>query len=109
MPSITDIRRAMALATGLQAQDFDYVTEELLLRRAEASSKLHQRLNATGVATGRYFGNHFIANGFSWSWEDSPGGCGRTQSWSHTAQAGDSYRSVGQCPQGYRLFEIDVV
>jgi hypothetical protein len=111
MPSIEDIKRAMASTTGLDPDDFSYVTDELIRKRAESSRPLGQHPNAQVMlaGTGTYQGNHFVANGFSWSWEDSPGGCGRTQSWTHTAQSGDSYRSIGRCPQGYRLFEISII
>jgi hypothetical protein len=109
MPRVEDIRRTMALETGLEEDDFDYVTDQLLRRRAENSRPLQQHSNATTMLAGTYQGNHFVANGFSWSWEDDPGGCGRTQSWTHSAQPGDTYRSIGICPQGYRLFEIIII
>lgn len=40
-------------------------------------------------------------------WEDTRGnGCGRTRKWKLRLQLNDEYHEIGDCVEGYKLYEI---
>ena len=43
----------------------------------------------------------------TWFWEDGIGNtCARTRKWTYIVQLNDSFVPVGNCAEGYLLFEI---
>ena len=98
--SVEDVKRQTAEVSGVQIDDLSYITEDLLNQREASSAEAVPK-------SGTYTGNHFVKSGTKWTWEDQPGGqCGRTRTWTYTAQPGSTVREAGRCPQGYPWFEM---
>lgn len=113
MPNSEQIKNEMARASGATLQELGYITDDFILKRQATARPLsfHPSVSllSNRAVAGTYQGNHLIASGVTWSWQDTPGGCGQAQSWTHTAKQGDRYRKIGTCPQGYILFDITII